>query len=275
MDTRAEAETEPPAAITHDARQRGAAYRRIVSLVPSTTETLFALGAADRVVGVTDYCALPARMPAHVVRVGGTRTPDIERIRALQPDLVVASEEENRQEDVARLAEFAHVHISGPRSVAVATRDLRALGELIDLGDRAALLSQQIEAAASELRSAARPYRFAYLVWYDPWMVAGADTFISDLLALGGGQNVVHLPRQRGRYPVVELAELARWQPDVIWLPDEPYAFGPLHAAEVRAALGPGWTGRCQLVAGRDFCWHGVRLLESLPRYRSWLLSCL
>ena len=242
---------------------------RIVSLVPSTTETLFALGVGERVVGVTDYCTRPAEMPVHVARVGGTKTPDLARIRDLAPDLVLTNREENRREDVESLAAWVAVDVAYPRTVAEAVADIRRLGDLVGVSERATELADRAELAAEAVRRAARPHRFAYLIWRHPWMAAGRDTFVDAFLALGGGANVV--PVSAGRYPQVRLAEVAAGHPHVVYLPDEPFRFTQRHVADVVAAMGPEYAARCRLVAGDNYCWHGVRLIEGLADYAAWL----
>jgi iron complex transport system substrate-binding protein len=251
------------------ARMNATTPLRIVSLVPSTTETLFALGVGAQVVGVTDFCTRPAPLPAHAVRVGGTKTPDLERVRALAPDLVLANREENRREDVEVLAQWTRVDVAYPRTVDEAVADLRRLGELVGAPERAAELAGAAERAAGAVRRVARPYRFAYLIWRHPWMAAGRDTFVDAFLALGGGANV--LPDSAGRYPQVQLAELAAVRPHVIYLPDEPFRFEARHVPEVAAGMGPEYAARCRLVSGDNYCWHGVRLIEGLADYAAWL----
>ncbi len=242
---------------------------RIVSLVPSTTETLFALGVGERVVGVTDFCVRPADMPAHVARIGGTKTPDLARIRELAPDLVLANREENRREDVASLAGWTTVDVAYPRTVDDAIADIRRLAAMVGAVEPAEEIATRIAAGAENVRRAARPYRFAYLVWRRPWMAAGRDTFVNALLALGGGENVVR-PKE-GRYPQVRLLELAARRPDAVLLPDEPYPFEDRHVAEVAAEMGAAYHTRCHLVSGDNYCWHGVRLVAGLADYAAWL----
>jgi ABC-type Fe3+-hydroxamate transport system substrate-binding protein len=242
---------------------------RIVSLVPSTTETLFALGVGEQVVGVTDFCIRPAELPPRVARIGGTKTPNVAAIRALAPDLVLANQEENRREDVAALAEFTRVEVAYPRTVAQAAADILGLGQLVGAEERAAAIAAEIEAGAAAVKRLARPHRFVYLVWRRPWMAAGLDTFVDAFLALGGGRNVV-LARE-GRYPQVDLPILGARAPDVVLLPDEPYPFEDRHIAEVAEGMGPAYFSRCRLVSGDNYCWHGVRLVDGLADYAAWL----
>ncbi len=250
-------------------------FHRLVSLVPSTTETVFALGAGHRLVGVTDYCVQPDPMPDHVARLGGPKNPNLALIRELAPDLVLASREENRAEDVAALASWTRVHLAQPRSVAEAIIELVRLGHLLDRESRATELAQSAQAAVLAVKQVARPFRFVYLVWRAPWMAAGPGTYISDFVGLGGGENVVPpaTPPAASRYPVVDPTQLAGWRPEVIFLPDEPYPFDYSHAAEIEAFFGAAERPELLPVRGADFCWHGVRLIEGLLAYRDWLVS--
>lgn len=246
-------------------------YSRIVSLVPSTTETLFALGIGDRVVGVTDFCIRPHDIPTLVARVGGTKTPNLPLIRDLAPDLVLANREENRREDVTALAEWTTVDLAYPRTVDEAIADLRRLGRLLGQGDGAGAIAAAIEAQVAAVRRNARPFRFVYLVWRRPWMAAGHDTYVDAFLALGGGQNV--LRAEEGRYPQVQLPTLAAREPDVVFLPDEPYPFEDRHADEVLALMGAEQAPRVIQVSGDNYCWHGVRLVEGLADYSARLAA--
>ncbi len=261
----------------HDRVGRRPPFSRIVSLVPSTTETLFAIGVGDRVVGVTDFCIRPRDIPARVARIGGTKTPDLTAIRDLAPDLVLANREENRREDVDALAAWTAVDVAYPRTVAKAIADIRRLGGLLGVANRAEAIATAAEAQAAAVRRNARPYRFAYLIWRRPWMAAGKDTFVDAFLALGGGANVVLA--DEGRYPQVELPDLASRDPDVVFLPDEPYPFEERHAAEILAAMGQAGVAdardlpRVVHVSGDNYCWHGVRLVEGLGEYAGWLMG--
>ena len=232
--------------------------RRIVSLVPSTTETLFALGAGERVVGVTRFCRHPADALAELPRVGGTKDVDPERVLALEPDLVFANVEENTREIVEALDARVPVWAAFPRTVDEAVADVRATG-LLSGGDPAALAAWEAEVARARAALAARaptPWTFAYLVWRRPWMAAGTDTFIAALLGLAGGRPVLDAPR----YPTLDEADLRR--ADRVLLPDEPFRFRARHADEI-AALGVP-RDRIHLVDGELLCWHGTRMAAGL-----------
>jgi len=238
--------------------------QRIVSLVPSQTELLFDLGAGERVVGVTKFCVHPQQARAGRRSVGGTKTPHIERIRALAPDLVLANREENRAQDVAAIATFAPVYVTDVNTVAQALAMTRAVGFALGAEARAARLAADIEAAFGDLPRL-DGLRCAYLIWRRPWMAAGGDSFIDDVLQRLGLANVF---AGQPRYPEVTAADLATAAPEVVLLSSEPYPFKPAHADEL-AALLP--QARILPVDGEMFCWPGSRLLAAAGYFRELL----
>ena len=245
--------------------------RRIVSLVPSLTEALFALGLGERVVGVTEWCVHPAGGVAPLPKIGGTKNPDIDSILALRPELVIANREENRRRDVERLeAAGIRVWVTHPRTV----RDgIELLGALADLGApeekrRAVVDSAALALEAAEQERFERRVRFVCPVWRDPWMVVGDDTYAHDLITLCGGENVFAGVGGR-RYPRVELAEIEAASPELILLPDEPYAFGQRDAQELGALDVPAaHEGRIHLIDGTLVSWYGPRILQAIEALR-------
>jgi ABC-type hemin transport system substrate-binding protein len=245
--------------------------RRIVSLVPSLTESLFALGLGRSVVGVTVWCVHPAEAVAKLPKVGGTKSPDVAAILALAPDLVIANQEENRRRDVERLeAAGVRVWLTYPRTVA---EGARLLAELAELGAspeaRRRVVEPVLEALGEAERS--RPAEGVAVlcpIWRDPWMVVGADTYAHDLLTLCGGRNVFGERRER-RYPLVPLDEIVAAAPEVVLLPDEPYAFGAADVAELRRLPRPAArSGRIHLIDGTWVSWYGPRIARALSALR-------
>jgi ABC-type Fe3+-hydroxamate transport system substrate-binding protein len=244
---------------------------RIVSLVPSATETLHALGVADRVVGRTRYCVRPRPWVDGLPALGGTKNPDLAGIAALRPDLIVVNEEENKPAHFPALAEIAPLHVAYPRDVEGALADIRALATRVGAAQAGKALVARIEAARAELlRSLARKdsgasgrrgtaalaqprFRYAYFIWRAPWMSVNRDTFIHALLAEAGGENV--FAGAADRYPQVTLEEVRAADPGVLLLSSEPYEFRAAHAAEFEE-LAP----RCRLVDGELCSWHGARM---------------
>lgn len=241
--------------------------RRIVSLVPSTTELLCALGLAEALVGVTVYCVEPRDVVRTKTRVGGEKNPDLDAIRALAPDLVVANIEENRREDVEALrAAGIEVFITYPRSVAESLDMIRELGSVTGAVTAARRLLDELEPLHAAVRARLAGRRATpcfYPIWREPWMTIGHDTYIHDLLATCGGANVF---ADRTRYPTIALEEVAARSPEVVLLPDEPFRFRRTHLLdfETYADMPAVREGRLQLVDGKRFSWHGPRLAEAL-----------
>ena len=234
---------------------------RLVSLVPSTTETVAALGRADRLVGVTTYCTVGA--PDSAARVGGTKNPDVEAIAELAPDLVLVNTEENRPPDIERLREAGlNVHETLPKTVAAARDVVVEIGDQIDAAHPAAAIAADIDAALDEALSTAPRERIVALtlIWRRPWMAIGPDTYADDLLWQCGFANA--LAGYDDRYPKLEAGLLLG--ADVVLLPSEPYAFTDDDVPAV-TALVPGTPAR--LVDGEALTWHGPRTAQGLRTF--------
>ena len=241
---------------------------RIVSLIPSTTELLCDLGLADALVGITVYCREPADVVRGKTRIGGEKDPDLERIRALAPDLVIANVEENVREHVDVLRAWGiPVHVTYPRTVVGAIAMIRELGQVTGAAARATELADELETLLARTRAATAgwpPARVFYAIWREPYMTIGRDTYIHDVLAACGAANV--FAGAADRYPVVTLDEVAARRPDVILLPDEPFRFRRAHLADFApyTDVPAVRDGRVHLVDGKPPSWHGARLAEAL-----------
>jgi ABC-type Fe3+-hydroxamate transport system substrate-binding protein len=233
---------------------------RIVSLCPSLTELVFALGRGQELVGITDFCVHPAAQVGAIEKVGGTKTPNIVRIIELRPDLVLLNEEENRVEDAEALARAGvRTHASFPRDVQGTADMVRSIGEAIDRAKEADGIARDIEARAARVRRDAQGKRevsFAYLIWRKPWMAVNADTFAHALLAQAGGRNV--FADRAERYPEIELADLERARPDLVLLGTEPFPFQEKHVEEISLATGIP-RERFRIADGEYLSWHGSR----------------
>lgn len=229
--------------------------RRVVSLVPSLTEAL-ADAVPGALVGATDWCTHPADLD--VTRVRGTKNPDLRAVLGLEPDLVVANKEENRELDVRRLRDAgAAVWVTDIESVPQALASLARLLELVGGGRPGWLVESQRAWGTPAPEAVAR---VAVPIWRDPWMVVGGSTFTSDLLAHVGLVNV--FAGADGRYPHVELERIDGCA-DVVLLPDEPYAFGPSDGPEAFART----PTRC--VDGRLITWYGPSLVPAHAMLRA------
>jgi ABC-type Fe3+-hydroxamate transport system substrate-binding protein len=242
--------------------------RRIVSLIPSITETLCHLGLADVLVGVTVYCVEPRAMVRGKTRIGGEKDPDLDAIRALAPDLVVANIEENVRGHIETLRAWGiPVWVTYPRTVTEGLAMIRELGEVTGAGARAGALLAELEPLYARVREAGagrRPVRVFYPIWRGPWMTIGQDTYIHDLLAVCGAANVFADAPER--YPTLALEDMAARRPEVIILPDEPFRFRRAHLADFApyADVPAVREGRIHLMDGKIFSWHGPRVGEAL-----------
>jgi iron complex transport system substrate-binding protein len=234
------------------------APQRIVSLCPSLTETLFALGLGGQLVGRTRYCIHPQDKVRTITDIGGTKNPEIDDILALEPDLVIAEKEENRPEDIAALESHVPVYVTDVRSIPGALAMVRRLGRLCHRSSEAEDLARQIEERWREQSPLTYPVRVAYLIWRKPWMVAGDDTYISDVLDRCGLMNV--FAGRPGRYPETSLEEIGQLAPEIVLLSSEPYPFKDRHVQEFANRL-PG--SKVLLVDGEAFSWYGARMLPA------------
>lgn len=243
--------------------------QRIVSLVPSQTELLYDLGLEHEVVGITKFCVHPASWFRTKARVGGTKTVHLDKVKQLQPDLILANKEENTKEQVAALAADYPVWVSDIKTIADGLEMIKQVGLITGKGGEAAALASKIQSAFLQLSLSPRPKknRVAYLIWREPWMAAGGDTFISDIIITLGWENALgHLDR----YPALTLQELAAAAPDTILLSSEPYPFKEKHVAELRAVLP---TAKIQLVDGEYFSWYGSRMLPATTYFEGLLAA--
>ena len=242
--------------------------RRIVSLIPSITEILFALGLGDAVAGCTIYCTEPAEGVAATTRIGGEKNPKLELIRELGADLVLANVEENVREHVETLRAWGiPVFVTYPRTVADGVRLVRELGQVTGAARRGAELAAELERHlldARARRGAAPRARVFCPIWRRPYMTINADTYVHDMLAVCGGENVfAALPT---RYPEISLADVAAARPEVILLPDEPYRFRGAHMADFTPfpEIPAVRDRRIHLVDGKLLSWYGPRIERAL-----------
>jgi len=244
--------------------------RRIVSLVPSITETLCRLGLADALVGITVYCVEPREVVSTKIRIGGEKNPDLEKIRGLEPDLVIANIEENLRDHVETLRSWSiPVWVTYPRTVAEGIRLIADLGSVTGTEARATEMLGEIEPLYERVVTAAArrpPVAVFYPIWRGPYMTINRDTYIHDMLRVCGGRNV--FADRSERYPAVTLDEVAAQRPAVILLPDEPFRFRRAHLADFSgyADVPAVREGRIHLVDGKPFSWHGPRIADALRR---------
>lgn len=236
---------------------------RIISLVPSLTELVYHLGLGNQLVGRTRFCVHPEGEVEHVATIGGTKNPRTDKIRALNPDIVIANREENRKEDVDAISEFTRVMVTDISAVDEALIEMLRIGEALGRKQQAISLVDDIR---KEIPSGGdfSPLRTLYLIWRDPWMAAGGDTYIHDVMKTFGLQNVcAHM----SRYPQLTDEAIRELAPEVILLSSEPYPFAEKHILEMADVAG---KSAIMLADGEWFSWYGPRMLPSFKALAEW-----
>jgi ABC-type Fe3+-hydroxamate transport system substrate-binding protein len=241
--------------------------QKIISLVPSQTELLFDLGLDEKVIGITKFCIHPKEKFKQTIKIGGTKTLDIEKIRALKPDLIIANKEENQQDQIEALAQEFPVWISDINTLTDALEMIVQVGELTDTEAKAKEIAATIRTNFEALNSLSKPLKVAYFIWKDPYMLAAKQTFIDDMLKYCGFENVL----TETRYPEITLETLQQLQPQVILLSTEPYPFKQKNIEELQTYFPHAFI---TLVDGEMFSWYGSRLMLS-AQYFEGLLKLL
>ena len=240
--------------------------RRIVSLVPSQTELLHYLGA--NVVGITKFCIHPDEWFRTKTRIGGTKQLHLDQIRALSPDLIIANKEENDAAQVQALMEEFPVWVSDIHTLEDALDMIKSIGVIVDRKEQAWQLADQIVRHFSALPHPSENEvlrKTAYFIWRNPWMVAGGDTFINEMMKVCGLNNVFS---GIDRYPVITMEQLKDTGCELVMLSSEPYPFREKHISELQGILP---EAKILLVDGEMYSWYGSRLLHA-PAYFSTIL---
>ncbi len=238
---------------------------RIVSLVPSLTETLIHFGLLEALIGRTRYCTEPAVVVDAIETLGGTKNPDVARIVRLRPDLVIVNKEENRLEDCRDMeAAGLRLHVTEPRTVAAAADMIEQLGVACGAAGAAARLAgrcrEALALSEAALTRGGPSLRTFCPIWRGPYMTFRRSTYIGDMLARAGCGNVFG-ERPGPDYFAVTIDEVRAAAPELVVLPDEPYAFEAGHADELREA---GLRARFVMVDGKDLAWYGPRIPHAL-----------
>lgn len=241
------------------------APQRIVSLVPSQTELLAHLGLDNEVVGITKFCVHPKAWFRTKKRIGGTKNVHIDWVHDLQPDLILTNKEENVQDQVEELARHYPVWVSDVNTLEDALTMIRSVGELTHTTSKATATAQAIEAAFASFTGSSSPIKTAYLIWKDPYMTIGHDTFIHHLLQRCGLVNVF---KHKTRYPTINVEELQATNCELLLLSSEPYPFKQQHIDELQQYLP---HTRILLADGEMFSWYGSRLLEASGYFKQLL----
>ena len=237
---------------------------RIVSLVPSQTELIVDLGLRDKIVGITKFCVHPADLRKEKTVVGGTKEVNYQKIIDLKPDIILCNKEENTQQMVSALDNIAPVWVSDVINISDCLEMIQAFGKMFDSSAKAEYIIEDINTEMKKFLAIMEDRdikKVAYLIWKNPYMCAGKNTFINTLLQLNKLVNIV--PGAAGRYPTVDLAILR--EAEVILLSSEPFPFKEKDVLSLRHKLGVD----VKLVNGEYFSWYGSRLKDAFKYFRS------
>ena len=234
--------------------------KRIISLVPSQTELLHFLGLNDEVIGITKFCIHPKEWFQSKPRIGGTKQLNMDAIRQLQPDLIIANKEENLKEQVEELARDYPVWISDVNDLSTAFDMIASVGGITGKKEEAAALINTLKKNFSGLAPLTGPIESrsaCYLIWRNPYMTIGGDTFIHSMLEIAGFDNVY---KSFTRYPEIAIDELKQSNCKFLFLSSEPFPFKQKHIEELQKEL-PNFI--ILLVDGEMFSWYGSRMLKA------------
>jgi ABC-type Fe3+-hydroxamate transport system substrate-binding protein len=233
--------------------------KRIISLVPSQTELLFDLGLDAEIIGITKFCNHPSEKVKAKTKIGGTKTLNIDLIRSLKPDLIIGNKEENEQLQIEALMNEFPVWISDINDLPAALAMIESVGDIVDRNVKASSTVRQIQHGFNRLSAAKKTIiKTAYLIWQNPYIAAGVNTFINDMLKRSGWQNLIDLER----YPEVNIEDLS--DAEVIMLSSEPFPFKQKHADAISKVCP---NSQVVLVDGEMFSWYGSRMLKAVTYF--------
>ncbi len=238
---------------------------RIISLVPSQTELLVDLGLEDQIVGITKFCIHPAQLKKLKAIVGGTKNVDLQKIKALQPDIIICNKEENTKEMVSALQKIAPVYVSDIYNIADVTQLFSDMGSIFNQVLVARKLQEELLEKMNHFRSFIKNKshkNVAYFIWAKPWMIVGGDNFINEVLKLNNYQNAFE---SISRYPEIDLKQLSSLNLDLILLSSEPYPFKEKHASILQHYS----NAEIKFVDGEFFSWYGSRFLQSFDYFKT------
>ncbi|GAB5565926.1 MAG: helical backbone metal receptor [Winogradskyella sp.] len=242
--------------------------KRIVSLVPSQTELLVDLGLKSSIVGVTKFCVHPRSLRKEVEVVGGTKHVKVQKIKDLQPDIILCNKEENSREIIESLKDLAPIHISDIYNLEDCYELIDMYGKLFSVENHATEIVQEIIRKKSDFqikrKNGIKP-KVAYFIWKNPWMVSASHTFIDSMILEAGFENVF---KELKRYPEIDLNHPSLQKADAIFLSSEPYPFKEEHVIELKSKFP---EKKIIIVDGELFSWYGSRLKHSFPYFETLL----
>jgi ABC-type Fe3+-hydroxamate transport system substrate-binding protein len=240
--------------------------KRIISLVPSITELLHHFQLDNETIGITKFCVHPQTWFKNKTRIGGTKNINIEKIISLQPDLILCNKEENVQVQIETLAATLPVNMCDVKNYEDALQMIETIGILTNKSNESKQLIKNIEFSFQQSNiSSSKKIKTAYLIWKEPYMTVGGDTFISSMMEKAGLENIYN---NEDRYPTKSIIDLQKDNPDIILLSSEPYPFKEKHMVELQQYF-PNTT--IVLIDGEMFSWYGSRMLYAAEYFKNLL----
>lgn len=236
--------------------------QRIVSLVPSLTELLYYLNVQDATIGITKFCVHPKQWQRTKIIIGGTKNIQLDKIKSINPDLIISNKEENVKEQIENLANHYPVWVTDVNNLDTALQMINDIGQLTNSAATANVLSNHIQNSFAKLFKTHLKLNTAYVIWRKPYMTVGGDTFIHAMLADCGLRNIFENEK---RYPITSVDELKKRQCQLLLLSSEPYPFKQQHLNELQAELPDTII---LLVNGEMFSWYGIRLLFAVDYFK-------
>lgn len=232
--------------------------KRIISTVPSTTEFLFDLGLGNRVISRTRFCKYPESDIAKLPNIGGPKDLYFDKIRLLDPDLILVNEEENKKEQIEVLLDEFPVYVCKVRNYDEALQNILNTGKIVGSEPKSFEIANTIQARFSQLPVNLKSQSVLYLIWKDPYMVAGKDTFINSMIEKCGFRNAI--ADKDSRYPKMTAEEISKLNPDLVFLSSEPFSFTKKHIQEIQNLLP---NTKIELVDGEMFSWFESHLRKA------------
>lgn len=232
--------------------------QKIISLVPSVTELLCDIGLQDAVAGVTKFCVHPSHIRKTKTVIGGTKNLHIEKIKELKPDLIFASKEENVKEQIEELEKDFPVWVSDVKTFDDALQLIESIGKITDTLENASHLLQNILEEKNSFQAQTQNKKSViYLIWENPYMTVGGDTFIHTMLQHAGFSNMFS---EQTRYPELSAEQMQKLKPELVLLSSEPYPFKEKHRLQMQKLLP---ASKVLLADGELFSWYGSRIQHS------------
>ena len=241
---------------------------RIVSLVPSQTELLFDLGLENSIVGITKFCVHPNHFLKEKTKVGGTKNPSFDKIKALNPDIIICNKEENTKEIIEECSKICATWTTNIVTIEDNFKMIADFGQIFNIEVKVKILNEQISFALSDFGTfinERQSCKVAYFIWKKPFMVVGTNNYINEILRLNKFENVFeNNTSASNRYPEIELDELKKHDLDYVFLSSEPYPFSDKDKNDFDHFT----NAKIEIVDGEMFSWHGSRLLLALEYFK-------